>query len=552
MLGIVLGITVLSWAHGRPVPQRPTRSEDLLVVSSERVKVIVQADARTLLSLARTYPGAATRRLDRGVALDLSRSDFDAMMRRPAVAHVSRDLPVAAHVLMTDSQPHPVRAAFPAGGHEPASEVRAGHGTGIGVAVIDSGIDPRQVAGAEVVARVNLVAREATERGDPFGHGTLVANTIVDASVADGSSPRPQWPPRLIDVRVLDRTGTGSTSDVLAGIDWAIANRERLGIRIVNLSLGHVVAESATTDPLGLAVARATDAGLVVIASAGNHGITFTGAPVLGGIASPANSPAAIAVGALDAIERRGNALDAVAPYSSRGPTAIDGAVKPDLAAPGTRLVRVERTSTDSLAARAGAREYARVDGTSLAAASAAGGAARLLGVHPSLTPWQVRLALQTGARFVTSAGLIGGGAGRVDVGAALRFVARPSDGAGRPDGISFVDQGSLIDRLYDRTGLRALETGAAALRGAEHAVVGVLKLSGPANRLSQSPANLLVWGSLATSSRSYYLSWGALLRNPRGMAVAWGVHAAPGRNGNDGLTYLSAARKTAPPARPS
>ena len=102
------------------------------------------------------------------------------------------------------------------------------------------------------------------------------------------------------------------------------------------------VAEPAATDPLCIAVERAVKAGLVVVASAGNYGVTSTGAPVLGGITSPGNSPAAITVGATDTNGTASTSDDKVAPYSSRGPTRYDLAVKPDVVAPGTRIVSLE------------------------------------------------------------------------------------------------------------------------------------------------------------------------------------------------------------------
>ena len=109
----------------------------------------------------------------------------------------------------------------------------ASPGTGIGVAVIDSGIAPHNALGSRVVARVNLVSDEPGVTGDPFGHGTHVAGIIggnataatrVTPAFAGGSAPGVQF----IDVRVLGRNGIGYTSDVIAGIDWAIANRTEL------------------------------------------------------------------------------------------------------------------------------------------------------------------------------------------------------------------------------------------------------------------------------------------------------------------------------------
>ena len=100
--------------------------------------------------------------------------------------------------------------------------------------------------------------------------------------------------------------------------------------------------EPSTTDPLCQAVARAVAAGIVVVASAGNYGTSASGAPVLGGITSPGNSPLAITVGAIDTYGTLGTSDDRVAPYSSRGPTAYEIAVKPDVVAPGTKLVSLE------------------------------------------------------------------------------------------------------------------------------------------------------------------------------------------------------------------
>ena len=162
---------------------------------------------------------------------------------------------------------------------------------------------------------------------------------------------------KFIDVRVLGRTGVGYTSDVLAGIDWAIANRTKYGIRVINLSLGHPVAESAATDPLCLAVERAVKAGIVVVTSAGNYGLTSTGAPVLGGITSPGNSPAAITVGALDTkgtadrVRRRGRSRTARAVRPR-----FDLTVKPDVVAPGHahRVARSRRGRTSPRPIRSG------------------------------------------------------------------------------------------------------------------------------------------------------------------------------------------------------
>jgi serine protease AprX len=218
----------------------------------------------------------------------------------------------------------------------------------------------------------------------------------------------------LIDVRVLGATGVGYTSDVIAGIDWAIANRYRYGIRVINLSLGHAVSEPAAIDPLCKAVARAVQAGIVVVASAGNYGVTSTGAPVLGGITSPGNSPYAITVGAIDTAGTATRADDKVAPYSSKGPTRFDLAVKPDVVAPGSKVVSLEAYGSYLSKkypawhiAGSGKNAYVRLSGTSMSTAVVSGGVALLLDANPYLSPAQVKIALQMGATYMPKDGLI-------------------------------------------------------------------------------------------------------------------------------------------------
>jgi serine protease AprX len=407
--------------------------------------------------------------------------------------------------------------------------------------VIDSGIAPHYSLGSRVVARVNMVSWEPDAPGDAFGHGTHIAGAIAGRVTSDygaGSAPGV----RLVDVRVLGRNGMGLTSDVIAGIDWAIANRTRYGIRILNLSLGHPVTEPAAIDPLCRAVARAASAGLVVVTSAGNYGRTSDGAPVLGGITSPGNSPAAITVGAIDTFGTIDRGDDRVAAYSSRGPTRFDFAVKPDVVAPGTRIVSLESagsylstTYPSWHIGGSGKNAYMRLSGTSMATAVVAGGAALLLDAYPSLTPAQVKMALQMGASFIPSDGLVGGGAGSVNFAASMKvaktgllpnLLATVDSLLGTSSGAAFRDTGKLIDRLYDGTGMRLLgllDLGALFEQdnGGES---GVLNLLGASNPMANAQPNYLVWGTMADWSSSYYLVWGTSMQDPSGQYLVWGT----------------------------
>src|SRR5204863_9391810 len=105
----------------------------------------------------------------------------------------------------------------------------------------------------------------------------------------------------LVVFKVLDSKGQGNTNDVIKAITFATANKALLGIDVINLSLGHPVYESATTDPLVQAVEAAVRSGIVVVTSAGNFGINpSTGQPGYAGVTSPGNAPSALTVGSFD------------------------------------------------------------------------------------------------------------------------------------------------------------------------------------------------------------------------------------------------------------
>ena len=171
--------------------------------------------------------------------------------------------------------------AAQASGGTPAYSLRAtlglnatsGQGTGLGVAVIDSGIAPVADVGARITAFYDFTRGDiATVPQDEYGHGTHVAGLIA-GNGASGSQYQGIAPNvRLIGLKVLDAVGQGRTSDVIRAIDFARTHKAALGIDVINLSLGHPIYEPAATDPLVQAVERAVRAGIVVVASAGNSG----------------------------------------------------------------------------------------------------------------------------------------------------------------------------------------------------------------------------------------------------------------------------------------
>jgi serine protease AprX len=425
-------------------------------------------------------------------------------------------------------------------------------GSGVGVAILDSGIATHTALDSRVAAHVNFVTDEPAVSGDPFGHGTHVAGivggnrsaaTYVTAAFAGGTAPSV----KLIDVRVLGSRGAGRTSDVIAGIDWVIANQRTYNIRVINLSLGHPVTEPSATDPLCQAVARAVAANITVSVSAGNYGLTSTGAPVLGGITSPGNSPVALTVGATDTNGTLDPSDDVVAPYSSKGPARYEIVVKPDVVAPGTRIVSLEAqnsylstTYPQWHIAGAGKNAYLRLSGTSMATAVVSGGVALLLNAQPSLTPAQVKISIQMGARFMPQAGLVGGGTGSVNFAQSLKVaqnglinsvVTTLTSLLGLSSGAAFNDTGTLIDRVYDRTGIKLLGLIDLSVLFGDGMEPGVLNLVGASNPLGSTAANYLVWGNVAEWSNSYYLVWGNTIETPSGQYLVWGNNESTDSN---------------------
>jgi serine protease AprX len=551
VLFVLLTISLVSFPaapRGQLSITLPTVSLDLTRPrpAGERVRVIVQAEDDGLLRV-RSRTGRGVRRELRGaVAVEVTQDELAAMTRDGSLRHISGDLEVRADMAVTNKTTAAEQVWESSSGLLGLFSTPGYTGGGITVAVVDSGIAWHSAIGDRVIARVNFVSAEPGVSGDPFGHGTHVAGMIggsggaarrVTDAYTGGSAPSI----RFVDVRVLGRDGRGLTSDVIAGIDWTVANATRYGIRVINLSLGHPVAEPAATDPLCRAVERAVRAGLVVVVSAGNYGRTPAGQYVLGGITSPGNSPHAITVGATDTRGTSKRSDDRVAAFSSRGPTAFDLAVKPDVVAPGSRVVSLEayssllsRTQPSWHVAGWGRNAYMRLSGTSMAAAVVSGGVALLLDAEPDLTPTQVKIALQMGASFIPDAALIGGGTGSVDFDASLELAQQGLVGSlldtvggllGQSNGAAYRDAGTMIDRVYNGTGISLLGSLTAPLfwRLADSSEWGVLNLLGLNNVLALEPANRLLWGEVSGWTDSYYVVWGSTIQDPNGQYVVWG-----------------------------
>jgi serine protease AprX len=270
-------------------------------------------------------------------------------------------------------------------------------GKGVGVAVIDSGLEMSDEFHGRVSAFYDFTGGKTAQAtpSDAFGHGTHVAGTIGGSGALSNNREYRGLAPnvKFVILKALDANGAGYTSDVIRAIDFAVANRAKWGIHIINLSLGHPIFEPAETDPLVQAVERATRAGVIVIAAAGNLGRNpQTGLPGYAGITSPGNAPSAITVGALRTDDTVARGDDRIPDYSSAGPTWYDARVKPDVVAPGHNIVAAAARrgylykTYPYLKAADG--DYMRLSGTSMATAVASGVVALALEAHRSTAGW--------------------------------------------------------------------------------------------------------------------------------------------------------------------
>jgi serine protease AprX len=272
-------------------------------------------------------------------------------------------------------------------------------GTGVGVAVIDTGIDgalPDFSANGHSRVIVSAVDNpQAANAEDGYGHGTDVAGIIAgNGNNRAGSDPlHGQYVgvapnANLVSIKVADETGATTVLDVIYGLQFAVEHQAQYNIRVLNLSLDSATPQSYKTDPLDAAVEATWLHGIVVVVAAGNRGSASDAVQY-----SPANDPYVITVGGVDGNGTADPSDDAVASWSSRG-TTQDGLQKPDVYAPGAHIVSVLAPGSAFANSNCGCLvngQYIQTSGTSMAAPMIAGLAADLLQVHPRWTPDQVK-----------------------------------------------------------------------------------------------------------------------------------------------------------------
>ncbi len=425
MKNVMLCLILNAFICAAAPPQKPKMSNDLATTDpSSNVRVIVQwnstpDDAKELKILSRGGVVHSRLKAIKASVTTLSADAARDLANDSEVAYISPDRPVHAKLDYTAAAIN-ASAAWNAGWN----------GNGIGVAVIDSGINGSDANLSSLLGLSSSVVYTQDLLGgnghDTYGHGQHVAGIIASNGSSSnclnctrsfmGIAPNV----KLLNFRVLDQNGEGTDSNVIAAIDQAIAVQSTYNVRVINLSLGRPVYESYTQDPLCQAVEAAWKAGIVVVVAAGNDGRDdLFGEQGYGTINAPGNDPYVITVGAMKTEETYTRTDDLIASYSSKGPTQVDHIVKPDVVAPGNQVVSLRSSGSTLVNQNPGnsvknayyqgnllllfaptgtSSAFFTLSGTSMATPVVSGAAADLLQANPSLTPDQVKILLMQSA----------------------------------------------------------------------------------------------------------------------------------------------------------
>jgi serine protease AprX len=508
-------------------------------LSSGRSRVIISALDATSLSFLTPivqWSGGQLKRtlpLVNGVAVDLPNAALSALAASPLVSHIAIDRLVVGSMERT-------------GATVGATAVRQelGYdGSGVGVAVIDSGAaasldDLSDGSGGSRVDQFVDFVNGRQDAYDDYGHGTHVAG-IIAGNGFDSSGRRTGIAPgaRLVVLKVLDDSGQGRISDVIAAIDYAIAQKDTFNIRVINLSVATGVYESYNVDPLTLAAQRAVNAGIVVVAAAGNNGRSPAGTTQYAGITAPGNAPWVLTVGASSHMGTVDRSDDTIAPFSSRGPGAIDFVAKPDVVAPGVGIESLSNPDsafylTKSAYLLSGTvptsyLPYLSLSGTSMSAPVVAGTVALMLQANPHLTPNAIKGIIEYTAQPYAGYDRLTQGAGFLNAKGAVElsqyFATRDGDADENPQGD---DDGNDDDCDYPSSPDWSMQIiwGNRLIQGGE------LNVDKNAWRTST------IWGA-STTANNHPIIWGGDLSDT-GQNVVWGSLC----NGDDCATNWTIA----------
>jgi serine protease AprX len=456
-----------------------------------------------------------------GQVLDVPNGLLRQMSANPSVFKLQYDRPIKTHNYRTSVS---TGARF-------VQDYLGLTGTGIGIAVIDSGIsawhDDLTNHTSKLFPygnqRVNKFVDFVNGRTLPYddnGHGTHVAGIIAGNGYDSYGEKRGIAPDsNVISLKVLDQNGQGTISNIIAALGWVAKNAKTYNIRVVNMSVGAAIHESYWTDPLTLAVKAITDKGITVVTAAGNMGKNAHGQLQYGAITAPANAPWVLTVGASSTNGTLTRSDDTMAGFSSSGPTFIDFDSKPDLVAPGTGTISLATPGSTFYQQKGqflltgrplGSKPYLSLSGTSMAAPVVAGTVALMLQANPNLTPNLIKAILQYTAQSYPGYSPLRQGAGFLNTLGAVRlaqFYVNPRPGDRMP-----------IQSVWSRQilwGNHRLSGG--VLKPAANAW-GANVIWGVAKTLGTTGDNV-VWGTMSSGDN---VVWGT----SSGDNVVWGTAA--------------------------
>jgi serine protease AprX len=281
-------------------------------------------------------------------------------------------------------------------------------GSGVTLAVIDSGLFPHQDFGGRIKAFKNFSWAGNSGAHDDYGHGTHVAGVAAgDGETIDGVAPKMD----LVGARIT------SPSEAIKAIDWVIAHRDEYSIDILNLSLGSKALLPGRSDPFAQAAQRAIDAGIITVVAAGNEA---EGGTVTGTISTPGILQDAITVGAYNSAQTEALDDDKMWGNSSLGPTKPDNLAKPDLIAPGVGVLAASAQGSDLNKSNPAWGLYHLDSGTSMATPMVGGAIALMLQVNAQLTQRAVKEILQKTALPLDGVDVYAQGAGRLNLAASI------------------------------------------------------------------------------------------------------------------------------------
>lgn len=268
-------------------------------------------------------------------------------------------------------------------------------GTGVTVAVLDTGIDLAHPDFRDRVTAVNDFTGTSPNARDGNGHGTHVASIVAGTGAGSNGVYRGVAPDaKLLIGKICSDAGVCTDEDIIEGMQWAAAQHATA----VNMSLGGDPTDG--TDPLSEAVDNITElTGTLFVVAAGNDG-------AFGTVGSPGSADAALTVGSV-------TKSDTMSSFSSQGPRTGDYAVKPDVVAPGSAI-------TAALASGIGfpaSQLYVEGSGTSMATPHVTGAVALMKQSHPTWTAPRLKAAIMNSAHRIEGATVFQQGAGRVDIG---------------------------------------------------------------------------------------------------------------------------------------